>query len=77
MDKKPKAALQVIAALTNGISNCTPTQPAKESYACKGKTLCTEMVSCDEARYYLKYCPDVAIDGDGDGLPCEEQWCGH
>jgi hypothetical protein len=34
------------------------------------------MTSCDEAIFYLTNCPGVEIDGDGDGIPCERQWCG-
>jgi hypothetical protein len=45
-------------------------------YSCQGKQYCSEMNSCEEAKYYLRYCPDVKIDGDGDGNPCEDQ-CGH
>ncbi|WP_439672725.1 excalibur calcium-binding domain-containing protein [Cupriavidus necator] len=29
------------------------------------------MASCAEARFYLKNCPAVKMDGDGDGIPCE------
>ncbi|MDB5103560.1 MAG: Cold shock domain family protein [Fibrobacteres bacterium] len=47
------------------------------AYACKGKTQCGEMVSCKEAEFYLKNCPDVILDGDLDVVPCEEQLCGH
>ena len=46
------------------------------SYACEGKTRCRQMGSCEEARYYLEHCPGVEIDGDGDGIPCEDM-CGH
>ena len=46
-------------------------------YTCQGKTRCTQMTSCAEATFYLKNCPGVEIDGDGDGIPCESQWCGH
>jgi hypothetical protein len=35
------------------------------------------MTSCEEAKFYLKNCPDAKIDGDDDGIPCEEQWCGR
>jgi hypothetical protein len=45
------------------------------TYSCTGKTSCTQMTSCNEARFYLENCPGVTIDGDGDGIPCEEQWC--
>jgi hypothetical protein len=34
------------------------------------------MTSCAEARYFLEHCPGVKMDGEGDGNPCEEQWCG-
>ena len=50
-------------------------QPAP-SLACQGKQYCSQMTSCAEAMYYLNNCPGVKIDGDGDGIPCEEQWCG-
>jgi cold shock CspA family protein len=46
-------------------------------FRCEGKRRCREMVSCEEARFYLQHCPSVEIDGDGDGIPCERQWCGH
>ncbi|MBP6719887.1 MAG: excalibur calcium-binding domain-containing protein [Rhodoferax sp.] len=35
------------------------------------------MRSCEEAKYFLAHCPGVKMDGDGDGIPCEEQLCGH
>ena len=46
-------------------------------FQCLGKTRCSEMRSCDEAMFYLDNCTGVEIDGDGDGIPCERQWCGH
>lgn len=48
----------------------------REEFHCDGKVRCHEMKSCEEARYYLAHCPNVEIDGDGDGRPCEEM-CGH
>jgi cold shock CspA family protein len=44
-------------------------------FSCEGKQHCTEMTSCEEARFYLRNCPGVKIDGDNDGIPCEDQWC--
>lgn len=44
-------------------------------YSCQGKQYCNQMTSCKEARFYLKNCPNVKIDGDNDGVPCESQWC--
>jgi len=44
-------------------------------YSCQGKTYCSQMRSCKEARFYLKNCPNVKIDGNNDGEPCEMQLC--
>lgn len=41
------------------------------SLACEGKTRCKQMVSCEEARFYLYNCGADKIDGDKDGNPCE------
>ena len=46
------------------------------NYTCQGKTHCSQMSSCEEAKYYFRNCPGVKIDGDGNGVPCEKQWCG-
>jgi hypothetical protein len=40
-----------------------------------GRTRCSQMTSCDEAKFFLKDCPGTQMDGDGDGIPCESQWC--
>jgi hypothetical protein len=55
----------------------TPSSTDTATYACSGKTSCSAMTSCSEAIYYLQHCPFAAMDGDGDGIPCEDQWCGH
>ena len=44
-------------------------------YRCDGRQYCSQMTSCDEAKYFLANCPTVQMDGDGDGIPCERQWC--
>jgi endonuclease YncB( thermonuclease family) len=41
------------------------------AFQCGSKSYCREMVSCDEARFYLKTCGLTRLDGDGDGVPCE------
>lgn len=41
-------------------------------YKCEGKQYCSQM-TCKEARFYVKNCPNVKIDGDSDGIPCEQQ----
>ena len=46
--------------------------PPAASFACGRKTYCREMASCDEARFYLEQCGLSRLDGDGDGVPCEQ-----
>lgn len=50
-----------------------PTQDP--GFRCDGRQHCTQMRSCSEAKYFLANCPGVKMDGDGDGIPCEQQWC--
>ena len=45
------------------------------NYRCDGRQHCSQMTSCAEATFFLKNCPDTKMDGDMDGIPCEEQWC--
>ncbi|MBL8523513.1 MAG: cold shock domain-containing protein [Betaproteobacteria bacterium] len=61
---KPSPLLQQIAPAA-----------ASASFTCEGKTYCSQMTSCDEAKFYLRNCPGVKIDGDRDGIPCEDQLC--
>ncbi|WP_310383189.1 excalibur calcium-binding domain-containing protein [Roseateles sp.] len=51
-----------------------PVEPT-QSFRCDGRTSCTQMSSCAEAKYFLSHCPGIKMDGDGDGIPCELQWC--
>lgn len=48
-------------------------ESTSQDFKCDGRTYCSQMTSCAEARYFLKHCPDVQMDGDGDGRPCERQ----
>jgi cold shock CspA family protein len=44
-------------------------------YSCDGRTMCSQMHSCEEATYFIRNCPNTQMDGDSDGVPCESQWC--
>jgi len=46
------------------------TQPT-ESFSCDGRQHCSQMHSRAEAEYFLKNCPNTKMDGDQDGIPCE------
>jgi Excalibur calcium-binding domain len=48
---------------------------ATANYRCDGRTHCSHMTSCEEATWFLRNCPDTKMDGDHDGIPCEQQWC--
>jgi len=48
----------------------------REDFRCDGRQYCRQMTSCAEARYFLEHCPGVKMDGEKDGIPCEDQWCG-
>lgn len=51
------------------------TAPASP-YRCDGRIHCSQVSSCAEAAWVLQHCPGTRMDGDGDGVPCETQWCG-
>ena len=39
------------------------------------KSSCTHMTSCAEAFFHQERCGIAVMDGDRDGIPCEQQWC--
>ncbi len=41
------------------------------SFQCDGRQHCSQMHSRAEAEYFLRNCPDTKMDGDHDGIPCE------
>ena len=45
------------------------------NFSCDNRKYCTQMTSCAEATYFLSHCPGVKLDGNRDGIPCEQQWC--
>ena len=51
-------------------------EPVAPRFRCDGRVYCSQMTSCEEATWFLQHCPGVKMDGEGDGVPCERQWCG-
>lgn len=49
--------------------------PVPADFSCDGRRFCGQMKSCREATLFLQNCPGMEMDGDHDGVPCEEQWC--
>jgi len=58
-----------------GFSSKARQYKSAQQFQCTGKVHCSQMSSCSEAIFYLNNCPGVMMDGDGDGVPCERQWC--
>ncbi|WP_343570234.1 excalibur calcium-binding domain-containing protein [Acinetobacter sp.] len=66
LSEKTKKAL----ALT---SERTPERVNDETSAfhCDGREHCSQMHSLEEARWFVRNCPNTKMDGDHDGEPCE------
>ena len=52
-----------------------PVQTTPELFRCDGRTYCSQMTSCSEAKFFINNCPATSMDGNNDGVPCEQQWC--
>ncbi len=53
----------------------TTAPAATPKYVCDGRQHCSQMHSCEEATWFIQHCPNTKMDGEGDGIPCEQQWC--
>lgn len=60
---------------TSHVLSAQPTAVVNAMFHCEGKTHCSQMSSCQEAKFYLNHCPGAKMDGDRDEVPCESQWC--
>jgi len=58
-----------------GLPQATTPSLKPPGFQCDGRKHCSQMASCSEAKLFLAHCPGVLMDGDGDGIPCEEQHC--
>ena len=75
-DKQRSAQLDhMVSEFISPPVRSTPTQQRAPRYSCDGRKHCSQMTSCEEATYFLKNCPGTKMDGDNDGIPCEQQWC--
>jgi micrococcal nuclease len=65
-----KAATQIQTTTTSQSSTTSTTFGA-----CGTKTICSQMTSCEEAKYFLNTCGVTRLDGDSDGVPCQTTVC--
>jgi cold shock CspA family protein len=63
------------AAPRSAVAALAIEQTTTAVFQCDGRTHCSQMTSCAEATFFLKNCPNVKMDGNYDGIPCEQQWC--
>jgi len=42
-----------------------------QTFSCDGRQYCSQMTSRSEAEFFIKHCPNTKMDGDKDGIPCE------
>ncbi|WP_323054400.1 excalibur calcium-binding domain-containing protein [Microbulbifer thermotolerans] len=42
-----------------------------QAFKCDGRQYCSQMTSREEAVFFTRNCPNTKMDGDGDGIPCE------
>lgn len=71
-EKVKRAAAASTAAAKSATS---PSMAVNVGFTCDGRKYCSQMTSCAEAKYFLSNCAGVKMDGDGNGIPCEKQWC--
>lgn len=41
------------------------------NFTCDGRQHCSQMTSRAEAEFFTRHCPNTKMDGDDDGIPCE------
>ena len=75
-DVPPAAPDPIATSAPTAMSTPSIVDP-RTAYRCDGRSRCPQMTSCEEATWFLQHCPGTLADGDGDGVPCEDQWCGH
>ncbi len=71
----PAASAVATTAARSQLASTPGLPTAPEGYACDGRTHCSQMRSCAEATFFIRHCPNTKMDGNGDGVPCEKQWC--
>lgn len=77
LDGTGRTRSPALSASSSAGLGATAAPPPNPTFRCDGRTVCSQMTSCSEAKYFLAHCPGVKMDGDKNGIPCEQQWCGR
>ena len=75
--RKPGDVMTEVESMAPKVMEKLRTTLSTSRYKCDGRSYCPQMTSCEEALYFLNHCPGVNMDGDQDGIPCEQQWCSN
>jgi hypothetical protein len=66
------ADLKLLSASTETVTKHSSVYDS--NYSCDGRQYCSQMGSCEEAKFFIQNCPNTKMDGDHDGIPCERQF---
>lgn len=72
---KQVAQIKAVELASAPAVQVVPAQSISRAFTCDGRKHCSQMTSCKEAKLFLKNCPGMEMDGNHDGVPCEQQWC--
>lgn len=73
--QKENSATVPATAFKTGTPSPRIHSQAGRAFQCDGRKSCGQMTSCEEAKFFLLNCPVDGMNGDRDGVPCEQQWC--
>jgi predicted negative regulator of RcsB-dependent stress response len=70
--QRPSSAVEKHDLVGKSIqTNQEPTVHAESRFQCDGRQYCSQMTSREEAEFFVRNCPNTKMDGDHDGIPCE------
>lgn len=64
-----KGSLTIVPGTT--YKDDEPKNRRASNFRCDGRQLCSQMTSRAEAEFFIRNCPNTKMDGDYDGVPCE------
>jgi hypothetical protein len=64
--------LDTIETTQDSLPTSRPQAPPSRTHPrCDGREYCGQMNSREEAVFFINNCPNTKMDGDRDGIPCE------
>lgn len=65
----PNTSQEPPIIVSPAVEDSVDTVPSQ--FSCDGRQYCSQMTSREEAEFFIRNCPDTKMDGDRDGIPCE------